>query len=650
MCGIYGYLSQTAKINPQILRSMGRALVHRGPDDEGELIQNGAQVCVGLGHKRLTIIDLSPAGKQPMANEDETVWVTLNGEIYNYRELRKELEERGHRFRSHSDTEVIVHLYEERGVDCLERLNGMFAFAIWDVKEQSLLLARDRVGKKPLHYCVTRDGLIFASEIKALLQHPHVSRDLNLRALNKYLAYEYVPAPDSIFRSIKKIEPGNYLIYRGGAVHCVRYWQIPIQDDPVTMQREPHCVERLRELLDLSVRRRLVADVPVGLFVSGGLDSGIVAAIAARANTQLESFSIGFDEPSFDESEYANQVAKNLGLTHHVRIFHARDMLGLVQVLPQILDEPLADPSILPLYLLSGFAAERMKVILSGDGGDELFAGYQTFQAHKLMEYYQVLPGFIREAIIRFASGLPVSHGYLSTDYKVKQFLKGDGVSPEIRFFLWRGAFGAAEKHKLLRRELRQQLDNCDAYEDIARYTAESGLTKALERILYLSMKLYLQDNNLVTVDRASMANGLEVRCPLLDKEVVEYVCRLPMQYKLNGFRTKHLLKRCAEGLLPHKIIHRQKKGFGLPLARWLNTDLKAFMLDYLNEERIRRQGIFHYPFVKQLIDEQLAKSKDHREPLWTLLVFQVWYERYVESTAPVEANGCGGYSIGETP
>jgi asparagine synthase (glutamine-hydrolysing) len=646
MCGIYGYATRNGKIDPRILCTMGRALAHRGPDDEGETIDNAGPTCIGLGHKRLSIIDLSSAGKQPMCNEDGTVWVTLNGEIYNYRELRKELEENGHRFRSHSDTEVIVHLYEETGLGCLDRLNGMFAFAIWDAKEKSLLLTRDRVGKKPLHYCVTRGEIIFASEIKAMLRHPDVSRDLDLRALSKYLAYEYVPAPDSIFQSIKKLEPGHYLLYRDGAVQCAPYWRIPIGEEPVRDRSEAGCVEELRALLDGAVRRRLLADVPVGLFVSGGLDSGIVAAFAARAKDRLECFSIGFDEPSFDESDYAKQIAKSLGITHHVRIFDAREMLKLVQGLPQILDEPLADPSILPLYLLSSFAAERMKVVLSGDGGDELFAGYQTFQAHKLMEYYQTIPEILRQGIRRLASHLPVSHGYLSADYKIKQFLKGDGVSPEIRFFLWRGAFANAEKNELLSPELRRQLSGHNCYEDIDRYIAERGLTNPLERILYLSMKLYLQDNNLVTVDRASMANGLEVRCPLLDKDVVEYVCRLPVKYKLNGIRTKYLLKRAAEGFLPQKIIYRQKKGFAIPLARWLNTDLKSFMLDYLNEERIRRQGIFHYPYIKRLIDEQLAKSKDHREPLWTLLVFQVWYERYIGSAAPAEVNICGGNII----
>ena len=642
MCGIYGYVSQTGAIGPEIWRRMGDALAHRGPDDEGEVIFNTGVTSVGLGHKRLSIIDLSPAGKQPMANEDGTIWVTLNGEIYNYKELRQELLSKGHRFRSNSDTEVIVHLYEEMGTSCLEGLNGMFAFALWDSKERALLLGRDRLGKKPLHYCVIEGQIIFASEIKSLLQHPQVSRDLDLRALNKYLTYEYVPAPETIFRSIKKLEPGHYLVYRNGETQVCRYWEIPIEDNPIADRTEAQYTEELRELLDRSVRRRLVADVPVGLFVSGGLDSGIVAAFAARAKEQLHCFSIGFDEPSFDESAYAKQLAASLGIKHHLKVFNAQEMLRLVPKLPEILDEPLADPSILPLYLLSQFASQQMKVVLSGDGGDELFAGYQTFQAHKLMTYYNGLPGFVKEGIKKISSHLPVSHGYLSTDYKIKQFLKGVGVSPETRFFLWRGAFNNNEKNELLNPDIRSELGQQNSYEDIDRYVKESGLTKELERILYLSMKLYLQDNNLVTVDRASMANGLEVRCPLLDKDLVEFVCRLPTKYKLNGFTAKYLLKRAAEGLLPRNIIQRQKKGFGIPLAKWLTGELKEFMFDYLSEERIRRQGIFHYPYVNRLIDEQITRKKDNREPLWTLLVFQTWYERYVGAREKSEGRICG--------
>ena len=631
MCGIYGYLSQKEPIDPGILRRMGHTLRHRGPDDEGELILNASDVSVGLGHKRLSIIDLSPAGKQPMANEDDTIWITFNGEIYNFQELRERLQHQGHTFRSHSDTEVILHLYEELGTECLQQLNGMFAFALWDAKRKTFFLARDRTGKKPLHYCIAEDQFIFGSEVKALLQHPRVTKELDLKALNKYLAYEYIPAPHTIFQSIKKLEPGHYLLYRAGTATTFQYWDIPIEDHPISDRTEAQYIEELKELLQRAVSTRLVADVPVGLFVSGGLDSGLVASMAHKAKEKLECFSIGFEESSFDESRYAQQIARSLGLKHHLKIFSAREMLSLVQRLPEILDEPLADPSILPLYLLSQFAAEHMKVVLSGDGGDELFAGYQTYQAHKLVTLYDVLPGVVKESIKALAFHLPVSHRYLSMDFKIKQFLRGVGVSSEIRFFLWRGAFSNAERNQLLSPEIRRELHKENAYEEVYRYVRQSGLTKELERILYLSMKLYLQDNNLVTVDRASMANGLEVRSPLLDRDVVDFVCRLPMEYKLNGLKTKYILKKVAEEFLPRKLVHRKKRGFAVPLATWLTGELKEFMLDYLSQERIERQGIFHYPYVKQLVDEQLAKSKDNREPLWTMLVFQTWYEKYIE-------------------
>jgi asparagine synthase (glutamine-hydrolysing) len=631
MCGIYGYLSQKEPIDPGLLRRMGHTLRHRGPDDEGELILNASDVSVGLGHKRLSIIDLSPAGKQPMANEDDTIWITFNGEIYNFQELRERLQHQGHTFRSHSDTEVILHLYEELGTECLQQLNGMFAFALWDAKRKTLFLARDRTGKKPLHYCIAEDQFIFGSEVKALLQHPRVTKDLDLKALNKYLAYEYIPAPHTIFQSIKKLEPGHYLLYRAGAAKTFQYWDIPIEDHPISDRTEAQYIEELKELLERAVSTRLVADVPVGLFVSGGLDSGLIASMAHKAKEKLECFSIGFEESSFDESRYAQQIARSLGLKHHLKIFSAREMLSLVQRLPEILDEPLADPSILPLYLLSQFAAEHMKVVLSGDGGDELFAGYQTYQAHKLVTLYDVLPRVVKESIKALAFHLPVSHRYLSMDFKIKQFLRGVGVSSEIRFFLWRGAFSNAERNQLLSPEIRRELHKENAYEEVYRYVRQSGLTKELERILYLSMKLYLQDNNLVTVDRASMANGLEVRSPLLDRDVVDFVCRLPMEYKLNGLKTKYILKKVAEEFLPRKLVHRKKRGFAVPLATWLTGELKEFMLDYLSQERIERQGIFHYPYVKQLVDEQLAKSKDNREPLWTMLVFQTWYEKYIE-------------------
>ncbi|HWH76489.1 MAG TPA: asparagine synthase (glutamine-hydrolyzing), partial [Candidatus Binatus sp.] len=600
---------------------------------QGSMFDNGGGFSLALGHKRLSIIDLSPAAKQPMSNEDGTVWVTLNGEIYNFQELRCRLQSKGHCFRSKSDTEVLVHLYEDEGVGLFEHIDGMFAFAIWDSRKKVLLLGRDRVGKKPLHYCAVGGSMVFASEIKALLQHPHVGRDLDLTALNKYLAFEYIPAPDTIFKSIKKLEPGHYLVWQHGKTRQSQYWDLPMIDIPIDNRTEAQCVDEFRALLDRAVGKRLVADVPVGLFVSGGLDSALIAAVARKAKDRLECFSIGFDEPSFDESRYSAQVARHLGIQHHIKMFQASDMVRTLQKLPDLLDEPLADPSIVPLFLLSQFAAERMKVVLSGDGGDELFAGYQTYQAHKIAAIYNKLPRLLKGGVENLVGHLSVSHEYLSLDFKLKQFLKGTGVAREIGFFRWRGAFDPSERSQLLTADIRRTLNGQNGYEDIDRYINDSKLTKEFERILYLSMKLYLQDNNLVTVDRASMANGLEVRSPLLDQAVVEFACHLPSRFKLHGLTSKYLLKKSAQGLLPEEIIYRQKKGFGIPLAKWLNGELKSFMLDNLSEDRIRRQGLFDYAYVKRLIDEHLGMVKDNREPLWTLLMFQTWHDRYLNGT-----------------
>jgi asparagine synthase (glutamine-hydrolysing) len=630
MCGIYGYLSLKTSIDPRILRSMGDTLRHRGPDDEGEMIGDDGDSSVGFGHQRLSIIDLSPAGRQPMSNRDGSIWITYNGEIYNFKILREELERKGYQFRSNSDTEVIIHLYEELGIRCLERLNGMFAFALWDRHEKTLFLARDRIGKKPLHYALSGEGIVFASELKALLAHPSIPREIDLKSLNRYLTYEYVPAPDTIFKSIKKLEPGHYLLYRRGVRELIQYWDIPLTDNPMGYKTEVEYAEDLRERLATAVKARLVADVPVGVFLSGGLDSSMIAALATRANSKLECFSIGFDEPSFDESRYAREVARALNAKHQLMIFSTRELLDTIHKLPDLLDEPLADASILPTYLLSKFASQRVKVALSGDGGDELFAGYPTYQAHKLVTYYDSLPLFVKTALRSIASHLPVSHNNISTEFKIKQFLKGAGVASEIRFFIWMGAFTDGEKRQLLSDEVKSELRRYNTYEDIFNYISKSKLTNDMERILYLSMKLYLQDDLLVKVDRTSMANSLEVRCPLLDYEFVEFVCGLPMFYKLNGLKTKYLFKRAAAGFLPASIIRRPKKGFGIPVSRWLCGELKDLMMRHLNQETIERQGLFDWTYVKSLVDAHLRRVADHRKLLWPLIVFQIWHEKFV--------------------
>jgi asparagine synthase (glutamine-hydrolysing) len=377
------------------------------------------------------------------------------------------------------------------------------------------------------------------------------------------------------------------------------------------------------------VEKRLIADVPVGVFLSGGVDSSMVAAFANKINDQIECFSIGFDDKSFDESSYANSVARALNLRHQLRIFSMKEMLEEINNLPRVLDEPLADASVVATSLLAKMTSEKVKVVLSGDGGDELFAGYPTYQAHRLVTYYDSLPEGLKDAIRVVASHLPVSHSNLSTDFKIKQFLRGTGVSPEIRFFIWMGGFIEREKKELLADDLKAELSHQNVYGDILRYIYQSGLTKDLERILYLSMKLYLQDDILVKVDRASMAHSVEVRCPLLDQEFVEFACGLPMRYKLNGLRTKYLLKKAAEGLLPDAIINRRKKGFGVPISEWLSSNLKDFMLRYLSEENIKRQGFFNYAYINDLINDHLKKKKDNRKLLWTLLIFQIWHEKY---------------------
>ena len=631
MCGIYGYLSSKEKVDPVILQGMGESLRHRGPDGEGEEIQQSAEWGLGLGHTRLSIIDLSPAGKQPMCNEDGTIWITYNGEIYNFRELRAELERNGHRFKSNSDTEVIIHLYEERGVRCLERLNGMFAFALWDRSEKTLFLARDRIGKKPLHYSLCDGGIVFGSEIKALLKHPKVAREIDLGSLSKYLSYEYVPAPDSIFKSIRKVRPGYFLLYKDGAMRTEKYWDLPLSDNPIGYKTEDEYVDELREILERSVRSRLVADVPVGVFLSGGLDSSLVAAMAKRCNKDIECFSIGFDEVSFDERKYAAKVAQSINLNQNLRVFSTSEMLENLQALPRLLDEPMADASILPTYLLSKMTSEKLKVALSGDGGDELFAGYPTHQAHKLITYFDFLPDSLKDVAKSLAQLLPVSDTNISFDFKIKQFLRGAGVSSEIRFFRWMGGLMDSEKKELWSDDLKAALRHQNSYQDIFRYLSESGLTKDLERILYLSMKLYLQDDILVKVDRAAMANGLEVRCPLLDQEFVEFACKLPTKYKLKGLKTKYLLKKAARGILPDEIIDRRKKGFGIPIARWLRNELKEFMLESLDETKIKRQGFFNYAYIKKLVDDHLEKKQDNRKALWSLLVFQIWHQTYLE-------------------
>jgi asparagine synthase (glutamine-hydrolysing) len=625
MCGIAGIVCAQAdrRPDPVVLTRMTDRLRHRGPDDAGAVVRGPA----ALGMRRLEIIDLA-TGHQPMAGEDQRVWVVFNGEIYNYRELTDRQRARGHVFQTRSDTEVIVHGYEDLGLGVLNELDGMFAIAVWDESARTLVLARDRIGIKPLYYAVLPDQLVFASEIKALLEHPEVDRTLDIPSVSRYLAYEYVPAPHAIFRSVRKLPAGHWLSYTDGRVKVEPYWNLDFSRPSALDERE--AAEKLRATLDAAVRRHLVSDVPLGVFLSGGLDSGTVAALAASHVTgRLQTFSVGFTDPSFDEAAHARRVARAVGSEHHEEILDARAALELVDRLPDLLDEPLGDASILPTYLLSRFARRSVTVALSGDGGDELFAGYPTYQAHRLARAYRRVPRVVRERVIRpLVEAMPVSHGNLSLDFRLKRFVEGMVDDDVERHARWMGSFTPEEQRELLTPEAAARIEGAP-YDTVRDTAVQVAAGDPLARLLYLDLKGYLGEGVLTKVDRASMACSLEVRVPLLDRAVVELAASLPAHMKLRGLTTKYVLKQAMRDGLPRDIIDRRKQGFGVPLARWFRRELAPLLADVLAPAALRRHGLFRPEVVERLVREHQNGARDHRKKLYTLLVFQLWAARY---------------------
>ncbi|MBI5818651.1 MAG: asparagine synthase (glutamine-hydrolyzing) [Verrucomicrobia bacterium] len=624
MCGIAGWVSLNGSDEAVLLR-MTAAMAHRGPDAEG--FHFSADRRVALGHRRLSIIDLA-SGAQPMANEDGSVWVTYNGEIYNFAELREDLLRRGHRFATRSDTEVILHAYEQYGSRCVEMFNGMFAFALWDGNAQRLFLARDRFGKKPLHYTLADGAFLFGSEIKALLAHPAVRRNLDPDALAAYLAHEYVPCPLTIFRGIRKLPPAHWMTYepQTGRTVIERYWTFPLAPDPNLGEQE--AAEMLLSELRGAVKRRLVSEVPLGVFLSGGIDSSGVAALMAETVPvgKLKTFNIAFTEKSYDESSYARRVAALLGSEHHEEVFSAGQMLGVLPDVIGFLDEPFADPSLLPTYMLSRFTRKHVTVALGGDGGDELFAGYPSFVASRYAHWFEQAPAPLRAMVEAVARRLPVSARNFSLDFVVRQFLKGVPYPEPLRTQVWLGAFGPSELQQLLPGQV------ADPFAEFRRQTdgfAQSP-DELVNRLTAHYTETYMTDDILVKVDRASMACSLEVRAPLLDVRVAELAGRLPARLKLRGRQTKWLLKRALAGKLPHDILHRPKKGFGIPITQWLREDLAPLAREHLAADKLRREGLFDANFVQMLLDEHQRGARNHRKPLWTLLVFELWAARHL--------------------
>lgn len=623
MCGIAGFIGQG---NREILEKMTETLRHRGPDDVGFFIANN----VFFGHRRLSIIDLA-GGRQPIFNEDKSIAVIFNGEIYNFLELRQNLVKKGHNFSTKTDTEVLVHLYEEKGEEFLRDLNGMFALALYDQKKQKLILARDRLGKKPLYWLKAGETLIFGSEIKAILAHPLAKRQIDFQALAKYLIMEYAPTPLSIFENIYKLEGGHYLVADNRLKLEIRkYWQLSFKEKEAASEKE--LLTELDRRLAESVKLRLVADVPLGVFLSGGIDSSALVYYAQKIlGHPVKTFSIGFTDPTFDESRYARLAANFLGSDHQEKILEAKDLLEIVPRIADFLDEPLGDASIAPVYLLSKFTREQVTVALGGDGGDELFFGYQTFQAQKLAKIYQTLPLFFRKKVVeKIISHLPTSFNNISFDFQLKKFIGGIDYEEKYRHLIWLGSFCPEEMKDLLAKEVLQNINETKYFSEVDVYWQQTEQEEnILDRLAYLYLKLYLQDDLLVKVDRASMANSLEVRAPFLDYALVEFIAGIPAKHKIKGRETKHLFKKLMSDKLPKEIVYRPKKGFGIPVAKWFRGELRDFCLDILSQKKINQQGIFNYDYIEKLLKEHFAGQKDNRKKLWTLVVFQLWYDKW---------------------
>ena len=561
MCGICGVVSFTpdTHLDHGTLQRMNDSIRHRGPDDDG--YHQDAQASLAM--RRLSIIDLN-TGQQPISNESGDIWVVYNGEIYNFKDVRTELQKRGHQFKTQTDTEVIVHAYEEYGDDCVKHFNGMFAIALWDARKRRLVLIRDRVGIKPLYYWANHSKLVFASELKALIVHPDVPRKINLAALDIFLTLEYVPAPHTIYEGIFKLLPGHILTVENGNVKIRQYWDIPYQ--PVS-QNETECAEALSSLIDEAVRIRLMSDVPLGAFLSGGIDSStIVGSMSRNMSEPVQTFSIGFEDDTYDEVPYANAVAKHFSTNHHVEVLNP-DIASLAEQLVPHHDEPFADTSIFPTYLVSKLASQEVKVVLSGDGGDEIFAGYDTYIAEKLDRYYGRLPGTLRQRILpKFAEWLPPQPAKKGFVNKVKRMVEGGALDPSLQHTRWMMFLNSSEKEGLYASDLRATLNQELTAKYVGGYFEQASQFDRLAQQQYVDIKSYLADDILTKVDRMSMAVSIETRVPLLDYRIVEFALNLPPHMKLNGSRTKSILRNAVKRLVPELVLEKPKQGFSIPM------------------------------------------------------------------------------------
>jgi asparagine synthase (glutamine-hydrolysing) len=627
VCGICGKLSWGEPPLSDLIERMNSKIAHRGPDADGIWISGP----VALGHRRLSIIDLSPAGKQPMLDSSGRYCISFNGEIYNYLALRDELTQMGAHFRSRTDTEVILEAYKHWGVECLRRLNGMFAFALWDEANQRLFMARDRLGKKPLFYQMLPDGgVVFASELKSLVEDPVVSRRMNPRAVGQYLSLNYTLTNECILTGVKKLPAGHSLVIeRGRSPQESSYWDLANHfRDKRRFASDEEAAEALRSLIDDATRLRLVSDVPLGAFLSGGVDSSTLVAsmCQARSPQDVHSFSVGFREKSFSELEEAREVANLLGITHRDEVV-LPDAAELLPKMVYYADEPFADSSMIPMYLLAGFSRRHVTVCLSGDGGDEIFAGYETYVADKIHDLTRWVPGWgsriLHSMVDRF---WPVSYDKVSLDYKLRQFLEGHAYSPMRAHYHWRSIFSDEEKQRWLRPEVRRAVLECDPFDGFLEHQRAVADLHYLDQAMYVDIKTWLVDDILVKVDRSTMAHALEARAPLLDHRVVEFAASLPVDLKLRGFDKKYLLKKSQSARIPNRILRRKKQGFSAPISHWLMSSLGE---QYREITTSPEQPILDPGYVERLWMEHEKSVQDHSLKLLGLINLCLWQRQY---------------------
>jgi asparagine synthase (glutamine-hydrolysing) len=650
MCGICGEINFNKGVAAEPIQRMCNLLRHRGPDDEGILFVKGNQYFemknyprslpeekgfeVALGHRRLSIIDLSSAGHQPMCNEDGRVWIVFNGEIYNFQEIRERLVEKNHLFKSRSDTEVILHAYEEWGVECLDQFRGMFAFAIWDSNLRRLFIARDRLGKKPLVYFSQKGQFAFASEIKALLQIPDVERKVNDIAIHHYLTYQYVPSPDTIFEGIKKLPPAHYLLYnRDGSIKVERYWKLNFSSITQT-DIDPQVIsERIRTELEESVKLRLISDVPLGAFLSGGMDSSLIVGIMAKlSRSPVRTFSIGFEEKEFDELSYARLVSERFGTEHHEFIVKP----DAVEILPKLVwhyNEPFADSSAIPTYYVANMTKDFVKVVLTGDAGDENFAGYPRYLRSKwVATFTKVVPEKLRKDLISNLIRVFSALGWKEKTFnRLADFMRSLSADQARNYGEQIKIFNAKEKEDVYTDDFCKKMEEIDSLDFFLKKFEDSEAVDLLGRLMYADINSYLPEDLLVKMDIATMANSLEARVPFLDHKFMELAAGIPSQLKLKGRESKFILKKAFKYLLPDPILKRRKMGFGVPLSRWFRKELRNYAREILLDAKTLSRGYFRREGVERLLNEHIELRYDHSTRIWALLVLEIWFRIFVD-------------------